>query len=309
MKQVKKYNGVVVPMMTPFTDNGKIDVACVHKLVNHLTSGGTHPFVAGTTGEGPSLSRNQKRILVEEAVKAAQGKAVVYAGIGSNSLAESVDEAKAYCDLGAAVIVATMPCYYPADKEAMLRYFTQLADTISLPLMIYNIPATTHLSIPIVVVEELSNHPNIVGFKDSERGLERINEATEMWKHRADFSYFIGWAVQSHYALRLGADGIVPSSGNLVPKVYRAIVEASRIGDEETAARAQQKGNAVSTLYQKDRTLSGSLSAFKAMLSAYDLCGPQMLPPLYRLPVHEEQLIIQTALNSFGDLAAINKVD
>lgn len=309
MKKQKPYSGVVVPMITPFTESGKIDVASVHKLVPHLTASGTLPFVAGTTGEGPSISRTEKRVLVSEACKAAAGSTPVYAGISSNCLAESVEEAKAYHDLGAAVIVATMPAYYPADPDAMLRYFTALADAIPLPLMLYNIPATTHLSIPIALVDKLSHHPNMAGFKDSERGLERIDEATRLWAPRDDFSYFTGWAVQSQYALQRGADGIVPSSGNLVPGVYQAILEAASNGDEQRAAKAQQKGDAVSALYQKDRTLGASLAAFKAMLRAYGLCEPHMLPPLYRLQQDKEEGLQQTVVSTFGDLTTINQID
>lgn len=309
MKKQKTYNGVVVPMITPFTETGKVDVASVHKLVHHLTGSGTHPFAAGTTGEGPSISKAEKRVLVSEAVKAAAGGTHIYAGISSNCLAESVEEAKAYRDLGAAVIVATMPAYYPADPDAMLRYFTALADAIPLPLMLYNIPATTHLSIPIALVDKLSHHPNIAGFKDSERGLERIDEATRLWAPRDDFAYFIGWAVQSQYALQRGADGIVPSSGNLVPGVYRTLLEATANGDEQRAAKAQQKGDAVSALYQKDRTLGASLAAFKSMLQAYDLCEPYMLPPLYRLKQEEERELQQTVVSTYGDLTTINQID
>lgn len=296
-------------MVTPFTGAGKTDKESVHKLVAHLVAAGTHPFVAGTTGEGPSIPKAEKKVLVAEAVKAAADQGPVYAGISSNCLAESIEEAQAYRDLGAAAIVATMPAYYPADNDAMLRYFTALADRSPLPLMIYNIPATTHLSIPISTVDKLSAHPNIVGFKDSEKGMERIDEATGLWKDRDDFSYFIGWAIQSQYALQRGADGIVPSSGNLVPAVYKSILDASLQGDETSAAKAQQKSDLVSAMYQKDRTLGASLAAFKVMLHAYGLCGPHMLPPLYRVSAEEERGLLTSVRETFGDLITINQID
>jgi len=296
-------------MMTPFTAQHTVDAAAVKQLVDHLVKGKAHPFILGTTGEVASIPRQEKKRLVEATVKAVAGRSIVYAGISGNSLQESVADGKLYHDLGASVLVATMPSYYPVMPEQMLRYFEALAAQLPCPLIIYNIPATTHLSIPLEVVDQLSAHPNIAGFKDSERGEERITTAVSLWKDRADFSYLLGWALKSQFALEQGADGIVPSSGNLAPVVYQAIYEAARAGNSAAAARAQQKGDRISEMYQKNRLLGQSLAAFKAMLSAYGLCGPEVLPPLYRLPAAEEQQLIQEVCTVFGNLDKINSLD
>ena len=219
----KRYSGVVVPMMTPFTANGKVDTPSIARLTNHVVAHGTHPFVLGTTGEAVSIARSQRMKVVEATVFAVQGRATVYAGISGNALEDVVAEANCYATLGVDVVVSTMPSYYPVDEIQIIRYFTQLADSLHVPLIVYNIPATTHLSIPVSVADQLSQHPNIIGFKDSERGVERIAEATTLWKDRADFSYFMGWALMSRQALAQGADGIIPSSGNVAPAVYRKI--------------------------------------------------------------------------------------
>src|SRR3954451_9290009 len=168
MKTKKKYNGVVVPMVSPFREDRRIDSAGVDALINHVIESGAHPFVIGTTGESASISRSDKINLVSETVKVTKGRAVIYAGISNNSLQESVNDAKTYHDLGVDVAVATMPSYYPVDEHQMLSYFEELANSIPCPLIIYNIPVTTHLSIPIHVIDKLSIHENIVGFKDSE---------------------------------------------------------------------------------------------------------------------------------------------
>jgi 4-hydroxy-tetrahydrodipicolinate synthase len=308
MKIQKKYQGVVVPMMTPFTERLSIDENAVGLLVEHLIRSKTFPFVLGTTGEAVSIPRSEKLKMVAATVKASAGRTLVYAGISSNCMQESVEEGKAYAGLGADALVATMPSYYPVGPGHMLRYFSALADELPAPLIIYNIPSTTHLSIPIDIVEKLSTHPNIAGFKDSEKGEERITAATGLWKNRTDFSYLLGWALKSSSAMEQGADGIVPSSGNLAPALYQAIYDASLAGDRERALLAQKKADHVSELYQKDRLLSDSLSAFKAMLSAYGLCGPYVLPPLYRLPETEENNLIKKVREAFGDLDQINSL-
>lgn len=308
MTQQKKYSGVVVPMVTPFTGDRRVDTTAVSNLVGHLVNSGAHPFIMGTTGESASISGTERMTLVKETVKAARGRRLVYAGISGNCLSASVDAAKAYHDLGVDAVVATAPFYYPLDDEQLLRYFEELADNSPCPLIIYNIPATTHLSIPIIVVQKLSRHANIVGFKDSEKGIDRIDAATALWKDRPDFSYLLGWALQSRYALGLGADGIVPSTANLVPAVYQKIVEATLQGDSSAASGAQEKSDRVSLLYQKGRTLSHSLSALKVMLSLYGLCGPSMLPPLYRLIPAEEKQLMENTMSAFGTLSQINSI-
>ena len=95
----------------------------------------------------------------------------------------------------------------------MYNYYKNLADNIKGPLMLYNIKATTHMSIPVEIIRRLSMHPNIVGLKDSERDLERMEACISISKGREDFAYFCGWAAQSAHSLELGADGIVPSTG------------------------------------------------------------------------------------------------
>ncbi len=305
----KKYTGVVVPMVTPLTDDRKIDSKAVATLVNHLIGSGGHPFIIGTTGEAASISREEKLRLAQHTVEATNGRATVYAGVSGNCLQESIDDAIAYNDLGIEAVVATAPCYYPLDNDQMLKYFETLANNIPCPLIIYNIPATTHLSIPIDVVDKLSRHENIAGFKDSEKGVERIDAAVALWKDRSDFSYLLGWALQSSYAISLGADGIVPSTGNIAPAVYRAIVDSARKGDKAQAIKAQEKADKISLVYQQGRSLSHSLAGLKAMLSGYGLCGPEMLPPLYRMDANEEKNIIKTTFNMFGDLKEINSVN
>jgi dihydrodipicolinate synthase/N-acetylneuraminate lyase len=306
MKSEKKYSGVVVPMMTPFTAQHTIDADAVHTLVNHLIAGHTQPFVLGTTGEAPSISFTERKKMVVETVKAVHSRTLVYAGIPGNSLADAIEEGKSYYDLGVDVLVATMPSYYPVAPDQVLRYFETLAAALPGPLVVYNIPSTTHLSIPLNIIDQLSQHPNIVALKDSERGLERMEEAIALWKDRQDFSYLLGWAVMSQQAIAQGADGIVPSSGNIAPAVYRQLYEAAVAGNTTAAVKAQEKGDRISAMYQKDRLLSQSLAAFKAMLAAYGLCGPAVLPPLYRLSEAAEKQLMQNVQATFGDLKTIN---
>jgi len=291
----KKYRGVVVPMVTPVTKEGKLDTEAVVRIIEFFAKAGVSPLLMGTTGEGNSVSPKDGLLFVETAVKAAQKRITIYAGLTGNCFSEQLAQAEAYTKAGADVIVATLPTYYALTPEQMENYYRTLADSIKGPLMLYNILATTHMSIPVDVIRRLADHPNIVGLKDSERDLERMAQCIEIAKDRDDFCYFCGWAAQSAHSLELGGDGIVPSTGNFVPEMFQQLYEAAIAGDMATANRLQDETNEIAKIYQKDRTLGQSLTALKVMMQTKGLCEPWMLMPLTRLTAEEEKAIAAKA--------------
>lgn len=290
-----KYNGVVVPMVTPVTAGGLLDKPAVERIIKSFVEAGVNPLLMGTTGEGNSVSTMQGQELIETAIKAAEGKITIYAGLTGNCFIEQLRQAGYYTAAGADVIVATLPSYYALTPEQMYNYYAKLADAIKGPLMLYNIAATTHMSIPVDVIERLSHHPNIVGLKDSERDMERMEKCIAIANGRDDFAYFCGWAAQSAKSLELGGNGIVPSTGNFVPGMFRQLYDAAIVGDMETANRLQDETNEIAKLYQAGRTLGQSLTALKVMMSTRGLCTPDMLMPLTRLNAEEEAEIIASA--------------
>ena len=298
-----KYRGVVVPMVTPVTQDGQLDTEAVKRIINFFADNKVSPLLMGTTGEGNSVSQADGQLFVETAVQARNAWVAenvqrstsnvqrIYAGLTGNCFAEQVRQAEIYTALGADVIVATLPTYYALTPEQMYEYYHTLADCITGPLMLYNILATTHMSIPVDVIRRLADHPNIVGLKDSERDLERMAQCIEIAKGRDDFAYFCGWAAQSAHSLELGGNGIVPSTGNYVPEMFSQLFDAAVTGDMATANRLQDKTNEIAKIYQKDRTLGQSLTALKVMMQTKGLCEPWMLMPLTRLSAEEEQAI------------------
>ena len=287
-----KYRGVVVPMVTPVTQDGRLDVEAVKRIINFFAGHQVSPLLMGTTGEGNSVSQQDGQLFVETAVKVADGRILIYAGLTGNCFTEQVKQAEVYTALGVDVIVATLPTYYALTADQMYEYYRTLADCITGPLMLYNILATTHMSIPVDVIRRLADHPNIVGLKDSERDLERMAQCIEIAKGRDDFAYFCGWAAQSAHSLELGGNGIVPSTGNYVPEMFRQLFDAAVRGDMPEANRLQDETNEIAKIYQKDRTLGQSLTALKVMMQTKGLCEPWMLMPLARLSAAEEKAIV-----------------
>jgi 4-hydroxy-tetrahydrodipicolinate synthase len=280
MSTDKKYTGVIVPAVTPLTADYKLDAIAVEKIFNSFYQHNIAPFILGTTGEAASLPGQVKKDYVVAAAKNKKPGTLLYVGIGSNVLDESIEFANYCSENNVDVLVTTLPSYYALTEKQMLNYFKTLADSISLPLFIYNIPATTHMSIPLAVIDELSQHTNIVGLKDSERSEERMLESLKLWKDRNDFHYILGWAAKSADALLNGADGLVPSTGNLHPEIYADMVTAFEQGEKEKMYAIQKLSDEYGALYQANRTLGESLPALKLLMKEKGLCEEYVMPPL-----------------------------
>jgi dihydrodipicolinate synthase/N-acetylneuraminate lyase len=280
MRTGKKYNGVVVPAVTPLTEKHTLDQEAVEKLLHHFHKHGVMPFIGGTTGEAASLPLALKQEYIRLAGRLKQPGTALYAGISSNCLAESVELANYCFDQGVDVIAATLPSYYALTGDEMKLYFEALADRIPGPLIVYNIPATTHMSIPLDIIDALSHHSTIVGTKDSERDEERLNESLRLWKDRSDFSHFLGWAPKSAEALQNGSDGLIPSTGNLYPALYTGMIRAIETGNTEEAFCLQALSDELGNLYQTGRSLGQSLWALKVLMQEAALCQPYVMPPL-----------------------------
>lgn len=288
MKKVKKYHGVVVPMVTPLLPDFTLDETAVVQLLKKMQQADVQAFILGTTGEAASLPWSVKKHYVELAGKQPRA-GHLYVGISSNCLEESIAMAELAAANGADVVVATLPSYYALSPAQILQYFSDLAAQSPLPLIIYNIPATTHVSLPLDLIDQLSLHANIVGLKDSERSEERLTQSLHLWKDREDFSHFVGWAAKSAEALLLGSDGIIPSTGNLEANFYADLYQSALDGATENAHAHQRYSDALGAIYQKDKTLGESLWALKVLLSGEGIGHAVVMPPLQTLSQEEAE--------------------
>lgn len=270
-------------MATPVTKDGDIDVAAVERIVDNMASHQCAPLIMGTTGEGNSCSIADGVAMVAAAKRAAKGRVTIYVGLPGTCISDQRKAATEFIAAGADVIAATLPSYYALTDEQMEKYYTDLADFLPIPLMLYNITITTHMSIPLEVIERLSHHPNIVGLKDSENNIPRLEECCKLFADREDFAYFCGCAANSCAALKNGGDGIVPSVGNYLPQMYQDLYEAGVKGDFEECERLQQLTIEIGKINTTGLTLGQSLAGLKVIMNMLGLCEPHMLAPLTEL--------------------------
>jgi 4-hydroxy-tetrahydrodipicolinate synthase len=242
----------------------------------------------GTTGEGAAIPVEDRPRIVERTVARVAVRARIFVGLGDEP-PPLLSAANDYVLAGADAIVARTPVNLA--PELMLAWFTRLLDGIRGPLLMYNMPMTTKTSIPLDTVAALIEHPSLAGIKDSENNAVRLAQLLHRFGNRPDFSVFVGVGALMEAGLKAGADGIVPSVGNLIPDVCHRICLAARAQDWRQVEELSARMNAVAALYQKGRTLNESLAVLKGAMSCRGLCLPHVLPPLRPLtPAQLEKL-------------------
>ena len=279
-----RLTGAIVPIVTPRAADGGLDESAVDRLTELLAECGHGVFVLGTTGEGPLVPPAERRLLVERSVRAARGRVPVLAGISAATPTEAIEAGRRYLSDGVDAVVALLPGYFPLSTVEMQAYFEAVVDGVGGPVVLYNIPITTHHSVPVEVVLRLSERRNVIGFKDSERSEGRMEKVGAALGGRDDFALLMGVAALSVSALKHGYCGMVPSSANVWPERWRDLWEAALAGRWLEAGDHQRTLDLWGDLLQKDLSLGGSLAALKLALGTRCLCGPDMWPPLQPLP-------------------------
>jgi 4-hydroxy-tetrahydrodipicolinate synthase len=300
MQKSTKYKGVIVPMVTPFTAEEAIDKTSTQKLINFLLENGTVPFILGTTGECTSIPADQRDILVKVLIENKRNEIPLISGVNGLTFADTVTEANKYLEWGIDAVVLTLPAYFKLTDDQVFHYFNDLAEQIKGDVILYNIPKTVHMSIPVEVIEKLSHKKNIIGVKDSELNEPRLIQSLEMWGQRTDFFHLVGVNKLMVKGLQLGAQGIVPSTANAAPKLYVELFESSTEGDREKIESLYNETLEWSALYQKGRTLGESLAALKFVMSEMNLCQPYVMSPLTGLTDEDKSVILKRLSGGFA---------
>lgn len=296
----KDHRGVIVPMVTPVNADGVLDELAVGRIVDFLCAGGVHGvFILGTTGEALAIPAAMRDRLVQLTVERVHGRALVYAGISTGSLPESVAAGNKYLQLGVDAVVAHVPNHFEKQPELAWGFFADLAAQLQGDFILYNMPLTTKVSLPIELLKETAHRPRVIGIKDSENDDARMVELLKELGGKKDFSVFIGTGPLMAKGLLLGAEGIVPSVGNIAPALCRELYDCAVCGDVAGTEALHRKLMAVSGLYQNGRPLDHSLAALKTAMSLLGLCGPDMLPPLKRVDAGEKSAL-RLKLIEFG---------
>ena len=229
-----RFQGSFVAMVTPFR-NGKVDEAKVRELVEFHTSHGTDGLIpCGTTGESPALSHDEHRRVVELVVEAAHGRIPVIAGTGSNSTAEAIDLTRHAERAGAAGALVVNPYYNKPTQEGLYRHFRAVAESVAIPILVYNIQSRTAVNVETATLERLVRDArNVVGVKEASGSLDQMSQVVAACG--PDFSVLSGDDNLTLPLLAIGGHGVISVIANIVPRETAEMVHAALDGDWKRA--------------------------------------------------------------------------
>jgi 4-hydroxy-tetrahydrodipicolinate synthase len=230
----RTFGSSLVAMVTPFTEQGELDVDAAQRVATHLVDNGCDGLViSGTTGESPTTTDVEKETLLRAVLEAVGGRAVVVTGIGTNDTAHSTELARQAAKAGAHGLLAVTPYYSKPPQAGLIAHFTALAEASDLPLMLYDIPARSGIPIHTETLVRLAGHPRIVAVKDAKNDLYE-----GAWVlARTDLEIYSGTDELNLAWLTHGGSGIVSVVGHAAPARSRQLVDAVDAGDLRTARR------------------------------------------------------------------------
>jgi 4-hydroxy-tetrahydrodipicolinate synthase len=234
-----RFGRVSTAMVTPFDHKGNIDFQKTTQLVEFLINNGTDSLVvAGTTGESPTLSSEEKLALFRQVVKAVDGRIPVIAGTGSNNTYASIELTKKAEQTGVDAIMVVAPYYNKPSQRGMYEHFKSIAAATSLPVMLYNVPGRTAVNISADTIIELSKIDNIVAVKEASGDLDAITEIISNTDE--DFLLYSGDDALTLPILSVGGVGIVSVASHVVGNEIQEMVKAFLEGELTKAAKLHQ---------------------------------------------------------------------
>lgn len=274
-KQVKLLEGIVVPLVTPLSNEGQIDIKGLSNLIEHVVKGGVHGiFILGTTGEAQSLSMQQRVEMIKESSRILKNRLPLLVGISDTSLADSAALAREAHETGACAVVATPPYYFSTGQPELVEYFENLLAQLPLPLFLYNMPVHTKVSFDAETIKQIARDSKVIGFKDSSANGTYLQTVMHAMRDKPDFMIFVGPEEMTAEMVLMGADGGVNGGANLFPELYVELYNAVKARDIEKVRVLQQKVMRVSTtIYNRGKFGSSYLKGLKCALSIAGICN------------------------------------
>lgn len=279
MKNYQRLEGLIAATFTPMHQTGEVNLSVIGKYADLMAASSmTGVFVCGTTGESLSLTTDERKQVLEEWVKCAEGRFKVIAHVGSNSQLEAVELARHAQKSGADAIGAMAPCFFkPASVKDLVGFFTPIAHAAEeLPFYYYNMPSMTGVSLPVTefLIEGKKAMPTLVGTKFTHNNLMEMGECLTL--NNGEFEVLHGYDEILIAGLAFGAVAGVGSTYNYLPTVYWGILEAMREGNLEKARELQQKSIEIVEIIIK---YGGGVRGGKAIMNLIGIeCGNCRLP-------------------------------
>ena len=231
------FTGVCTALVTPFI-NGQINYPLMEQLLKRQIEAGIEAVVlSGTTGEAPTLSDEEKITLFYKAKEYAGDSLIIIAGTGTNSTSHAVELSKQAQQAGADALLVVTPYYNKGNPDGLYRHYTAIANAVSIPIIVYNVPSRTGVDMSTALYEKISKLPNIAGVKEASNNINKITKIR--CQCQKDFYIWTGNDDQIVPVMSLGGVGVISVLSNIFPEETAAMAEAALAGDFDTASHLQ----------------------------------------------------------------------
>ncbi|MCM3793870.1 MULTISPECIES: 4-hydroxy-tetrahydrodipicolinate synthase [Priestia] len=283
------FGKVATAMVTPFDHKGNIDFEKTTQLINYLISNGSDALViAGTTGESPTLSTEEKLALFRHSVKVVDGRVPVVAGTGSNNTYASIELTKKAEEIGVDAIMIVAPYYNKPNQEGLYQHFKTIAESTELPVMLYNIPGRSVINMSVDTIVRLAELPNVVALKDASGDLDAMTAIIAQTSD--DFALYSGDDGLTLPVLAIGGTGIISVASHVIGNEMQEMVKLYESGNPKEAAKIHQRIVPV----MKSLFAAPSPTPVKTALQLKGLDVGSVRLPLVPLTEEERQTLVST---------------
>ncbi|HLR18346.1 MAG TPA: 4-hydroxy-tetrahydrodipicolinate synthase [Staphylococcus sp.] len=280
------FEGVGVALTTPFTHN-EVDFNALRRHLNYLIENDVKSIVVnGTTAENPTLTDEEKDQVLETVVNHVNGRIPVIAGTGTNNTQKSIQASVRAREIGADAIMLITPYYNKTSQRGLIAHFTTIADAVNLPVVLYNVPSRTNMTIEPETVETLSKNEHIIALKDATSDFEYLEDV----KSRINLNDFALYSGNDDNVVRYfdeGGHGVISVVANVIPKSFQELYDA------------KQNGNDIEAQFEPIQTLLDALSVdvnpvpVKALTAVEGFGNYEVRLPLVPLEDDERQTLEQ----------------
>lgn len=288
---MKKLYGTAVPIVTPFDDEGNVDVPSLESLTEYIVGSGLQClYPCGTTGEMCLLTQEERKLVVETVVKKTAGRIPVFAQVGAMTLKDTVELARHAVEAGCDGVGVVTPIYFKLSDRGLIDYYTTVARSLpeDFPMYLYGIPQNAVNDISVQVAEEVAKAcKNVVGIKYSYPNMTRLQKF--MLVNDEQFSVLVGPDHLFQAVTAVGGDGVVSGNAMIIPEHYVKLWEALQKGDQMLALRLQRRTNVLNGILCE----KNNISAYKVLLREMGIIRTaNMRAPMEEMTPEEEQKLL-----------------
>ena len=268
----RRYQGVYPVVFTPLATDGAIDVPALQKTVEFLIEKGVHGLlILGSNGESPFLTEAERRQVITATVEACGGRVPVVVGTTYRGTDQTLELGTFARKAGADALLSALPIYYPLEEEDVFDHYRVLSERLDMPILYYNFPMATHLTLSPEQIHRLSTIPNIRGVKESIADLAELAGLVELTRDTS-FDVLTGTSINFFFALQSGAHGVICPLANLIPDTLVSLWDAFHEGDIKKAEEIQFSFPELVTIF------ASTMRPHAVMKEAMRLLGHDMTP-------------------------------